>query len=49
MIRERRSVSLGEKGLVELQEFATHGYSKGKARVEAKVANLRRSSYIIHQ
>ena len=47
-IREQRPVSLGQ-GLVELHEFATHGSAKGYARVDAKAANLRGSSAIIHQ
>ena len=46
MIRERRPVSLGEKGLVELQEFATIAHSKDCREVDAKAANLRRSETI---
>ena len=46
VIRERRPVSLGEKGLAELYEFATHGRGKGYAGVDAKAANLRRSDPI---
>ena len=48
-IRERRPVSLGEKGLAELLEFATHGCSKGKARVDARAANPKKIRTIIHQ
>ena len=40
---------MGEKGLAELWEFATHGSGKGYARVDAKAANLRRSELFTYQ
>ena len=47
MIRERRPVSLGKKGLAGLREFATHGNGKGYARVDTRAANTKKIQYYL--